>query len=244
MKSIYIYIVIAIIIIAGAAFFLTQENGAGPEEAKMLPEADNIIVEPKDESPDTVASEPGDTEELEGTDVGMEFPTIDENGGEGDTSADAPPADTNGNDEDMVVCTADAKLCPNGSYVGRIGPDCEFAACPVADQSSTMRPLPPETSDQDVAPRVQAFNINGWNFDYSIKEIRVKKGDNVTINLTSIDGSHDWVVDEFGAQVERVQTGETASVTFVADSVGTYEYYCSVGNHRAMGMVGTLVVEE
>lgn len=29
-----------------------------------------------------------------------------------------------------VACTLDAKLCPDGSYVGRIGPRCEFAPCP------------------------------------------------------------------------------------------------------------------
>lgn len=27
-------------------------------------------------------------------------------------------------------CTADAKQCPDGSWVGRVGPKCEFAACP------------------------------------------------------------------------------------------------------------------
>ncbi|SRR6266568_9221475 len=26
-------------------------------------------------------------------------------------------------------CAADAKLCPDGSYVGRVGPNCEFAPC-------------------------------------------------------------------------------------------------------------------
>ncbi len=30
-----------------------------------------------------------------------------------------------------VVCTMEAKQCPDGSYVGRQGPNCEFAACPV-----------------------------------------------------------------------------------------------------------------
>ncbi len=29
-----------------------------------------------------------------------------------------------------VACTMEAKLCPDGSYVGRTGPSCEFAACP------------------------------------------------------------------------------------------------------------------
>lgn len=29
-----------------------------------------------------------------------------------------------------VACTMDAKICPDGSAVGRIGPDCEFEECP------------------------------------------------------------------------------------------------------------------
>ena len=29
-----------------------------------------------------------------------------------------------------VACTLEAKLCPDGSAVGRVGPKCEFAACP------------------------------------------------------------------------------------------------------------------
>ncbi len=32
-----------------------------------------------------------------------------------------------------TMCTADAKLCPDGSAVGRIGPNCEFAQCPNTD---------------------------------------------------------------------------------------------------------------
>ncbi len=29
----------------------------------------------------------------------------------------------------MVACTMEAKQCPDGSYVGRGGPKCEFAPC-------------------------------------------------------------------------------------------------------------------
>ncbi|MBX4209290.1 hypothetical protein KW799_01140 [Candidatus Parcubacteria bacterium] len=32
--------------------------------------------------------------------------------------------------KETVYCTLDAKLCPDGSYVGRTGPKCEFAQCP------------------------------------------------------------------------------------------------------------------
>lgn len=34
-----------------------------------------------------------------------------------------------------VVCTKEAKLCPDGSAVGRQGPKCEFAECPVVANS-------------------------------------------------------------------------------------------------------------
>ncbi|MBI4160792.1 MAG: hypothetical protein HY506_02695 [Candidatus Yanofskybacteria bacterium] len=31
---------------------------------------------------------------------------------------------------EITACTEEAKLCPDGSYVGRVGPNCEFADCP------------------------------------------------------------------------------------------------------------------
>jgi len=86
-------------------------------------------------------------------------------------------------------------------------------------------------------------DITGKNFEFSQKEIRVKKGDRVRINFTSTDGFHDWVVDEFNAVTTRVSTGDSTFVEFVADTAGTFEYYCSVGNHRSLGMKGSLIVE-
>lgn len=108
---------------------------------------------------------------------------------------------------------------------------------PTTDSGDAM------SDDTEADAEAKVFDIDGSNFAFSVKEIRVQEGDTVTINLTSADGFHDWNVDEFDAATTRVNTGETASVTFVADTAGTYEYYCSVGNHRAMGMVGTLIVE-
>jgi len=34
------------------------------------------------------------------------------------------------NPEKPVACTQEAKLCPDGSYVGRVSPKCDFAPCP------------------------------------------------------------------------------------------------------------------
>lgn len=38
-----------------------------------------------------------------------------------------------------VACTMDAKICPDGSAVGRQGPNCEFAPCPTTVDSSKNR---------------------------------------------------------------------------------------------------------
>jgi hypothetical protein len=36
-----------------------------------------------------------------------------------------------------VACTLEAKVCPDGSAVGRTGPDCEFAPCPTVKPDET-----------------------------------------------------------------------------------------------------------
>ena len=38
--------------------------------------------------------------------------------------------EANKTDTHLIACTADAKRCPDGSYVGREAPDCAFAECP------------------------------------------------------------------------------------------------------------------
>jgi hypothetical protein len=56
------------------------------------------------------------------------------------------------------ACTRDAKICPDGSAVGRTGPACEFAACPEGDGDESPagpRPVPTGqacTKDAKVCP--------------------------------------------------------------------------------------------
>lgn len=93
------------------------------------------------------------------------------------------------------------------------------------------------------ASAVKTFNVEGGGFYFNPKEIRVKKGDTVKIAFTNKMGTHDWVIDEFNARTKVLGAGQTETIQFVADKTGTFEYYCSVGNHRAQGMKGNLIVE-
>ncbi len=99
--------------------------------------------------------------------------------------------------------------------------------------------------DVEVIANPVVFTVVGNNFAFAPSTMTVKKGDTVTIVFQNSDGYHDFVIDEFSsAKTSRLQGGAEESITFVADTAGSFEYYCSVGEHRAMGMKGTLVVTE
>lgn len=69
-------------------------------------------------------------------------------------------------------------------------------------------------------------------------------GDTVVITLINDDGrSHDIMIDEFNVATPVFgERGREESISFTADQAGTFFYYCSVGNHRRVGMEGQLIV--
>ena len=75
-------------------------------------------------------------------------------------------------------------------------------------------------------------------------ELTVAIGDTVRVEFTVTGGRHDFVIDELDVATEVLSVGETEVVEFVATEVGSFEYYCSVGTHRADGMFGTFTVVE
>lgn len=91
-----------------------------------------------------------------------------------------------------------------------------------------------------------SLDISMDNFSFSTTQINAKPGDVVEVFLVTSEGNHDFVLDELGVKSSVLASGETETIRFtVPESAAgqTYEFYCSVGNHRALGMVGTLVVE-
>lgn len=77
---------------------------------------------------------------------------------------------------------------------------------------------------------------------FSLNEIKVKKGDKVRIKVTNTKGSHDINIDEFGVKAETPLDKEVI-VEFVADKAGQFVYYCSKPGHRQNGHWGNLIVE-
>jgi plastocyanin len=89
----------------------------------------------------------------------------------------------------------------------------------------------------------EVFTVTGKNYEFSRKEIRVKRGDLVRINFSSTEGIHDFRIEGLNVGTEQVSSGQSTSVEFTADTKGLFEYYCSVGDHRQLGMTGILIVE-
>lgn len=89
----------------------------------------------------------------------------------------------------------------------------------------------------------KTFIVIGANFSFVPNLIRVKKGDTVKITFKNSGGSHDLVVEGYNISTKVIGSGQSEDISFVANKAGTFNYYCNVANHRAMGMQGTLVVE-
>lgn len=103
--------------------------------------------------------------------------------------------------------------------------------------------VPTPTPTPTASAEIVKFTVTASNFSYDQKQLKVKKGDTVVLTFKNVEGFHDFKIDEFGVATNQIGVGEEEEVEFVADKAGTFEYYCSVSNHRSMGMVGKLIVE-
>lgn len=127
----------------------------------------------------------------------------------------------------------------------------ELAGLPSHDMNMNMNHAanlntntsPSANTNSTAGSTIKEFVVDGQNYSFSPSMITVKKGDTVKLTFKNIGGFHDFVIDEFAASTKRINTGQEETIQFVADKTGLFEYYCSVGSHRAMGMKGTLVVE-
>ena len=61
------------------------------------------------------------------------------------------------------ACTTEAKMCPDGSGVGRTGPNCEFAPCPSGQEA----PQQACTREAKVCPDGSAVGRTGPNCEFS-----------------------------------------------------------------------------
>lgn len=108
---------------------------------------------------------------------------------------------------------------------------------------TNMETISPSPS-KDSAQEIKEIKIEAGSFYYKPNMITVRRGERIKIVMNAVSLMHDFNIDELNVKMPIVQNGETGSVEFIAGKVGTFEYYCSVGQHRANGQVGKITVEE
>lgn len=115
---------------------------------------------------------------------------------------------------------------------------------PTASTTPSVSPSPSDAMEEDTTKgETKTFIITGAAFSFTPNAIKVKKGDTVEITFVNAAGTHDLIVDGYGVGTKILATGQSEKISFVANKAGTFEFYCGVANHRAMGMKGTLTVE-
>lgn len=147
---------------------------------------------------------------------------------------DSPSSETTATSSEMAI---------NDMQEG-MEPGVATATPAINTKTPTTATEPPKQVTETPAPDadVQVFVVTASNFKYDVTTIRVKKGVPVRIVLKNTEGFHDFKISEFGG-TKKIRAGEQDVLEFTPTESGSFEFFCSVGSHRQMGMKGTLIVE-
>lgn len=103
----------------------------------------------------------------------------------------------------------------------------------------------PEDTQTMVKESVKEIVVEASEFKFMPATLTLKKGEKVRLVLKNIGKMpHNFVIDELGVQTKTISPDDEGTIEFTPSEVGTFEYYCSIGQHRANGMKGMLTVTE
>jgi cytochrome c oxidase subunit 2 len=92
-------------------------------------------------------------------------------------------------------------------------------------------------------PQERYLPVEARMFAFTPAQVRVNRGDTVTIHLQSLDAVHGIYVDGYDIKSEEVEPGNSTELRFVADRAGKFKFRCSIacGNMHPF-MIGELTV--
>jgi hypothetical protein len=105
--------------------------------------------------------------------------------------------------KNKVACTMEAKLCPDGSAVSRVAPNCEFAPCPevvgIADKIIITSPKPNDTIASPISITGKA--VGSWFseavFPVEIYDSNDKLLGKTTAQLVPKSDTDTWMTNDF-----------------------------------------------
>lgn len=137
----------------------------------------------------------------------------------------------------MTKSAATENAMPTPSHVATEGMPADM---PGMEMPATAPATAPAGSVKEFTMTAYYDEKGKW---FSLKEMTVKKGDTVRVNVTNTKGMHNFTIDELGV-AQNLPLNEQVVVEFTASKAGDFVYYCSMPGHRAGGQWGTLHVTE
>src|ERR1035437_886872 len=103
-------------------------------------------------------------------------------------------------DSKYYACSVEAKICPDGTAVGRSGPNCEFTPCPPATTTPTnasLRNINIKAGDTVGSP----LEINGeargtWYFEASFP-VKIYDSNGKLLGSVPAQAQSDWMTENF-----------------------------------------------
>ena len=115
-----------------------------------------------------------------------------------------------------------------------------FAGCG-SDDDGDSGPAPAASSGGGG----QTLKLSATEFKFAPSDPSVDNAGKVTFDVSN-DGSVDHALEVEGPngedETEPISAGQSAKLTVDLSKPGKYEIYCPIGNHKAMGMEGTVTV--
>lgn len=138
------------------------------------------------------------------------------------------PKPIDNRDGGAIACTMDAKMCPDGSYVGRSGPKCEFTACPGPSEQGVALGQKTVIAGISITPlevisdsRCPVDVTCVWAGEIQVK-VKLEKGSlskEVVMKILGADGAERVVFAGSAVALTEVTPKGNYRFTFRADSV-------------------------
>jgi len=113
-----------------------------------------------------------------------------------------------------------------------------LTACGGSSDAASPSSSTSSSSSASSVGQAQTLTVTEVGFDIKLESSDLTAGDYTITVKNEGDATHDLVVEQDGKDIAKSDTlgpGDSATFT-VTLQPGQYVFYCSIGNHRAMGM--------
>ena len=91
---------------------------------------------------------------------------------------------------------------------------------------------------------MREITVDGKEYEFDPSELMFTKGEKIKlIFVNSGKLPHNLTIDELGVTTDTIPPGKNTTTEFTVEKTGSFKAYCSVGNHRSLGMEGKAVVK-